>query len=106
MLRVRAYSSLKYDAALMQHLEKTVYLKGIVEQNKDPKNLGRIQVSFKESNIQDMDRERIWIPYQSPYTGLSSGIVFLPDIGDKVNIIFSNEDLYATSASRENALAD
>ena len=100
------YSSWKYDATSTQHLEKTVYLKGIVEQNKDPKNLGRIQVSFKESNIQDMDRERIWILYQSPYTGLSSGIVFLPDIGDKVNIIFSNEDLYAVSASRENALAD
>ena len=53
-----------------------------------------------------MDQEKFWIPYQTLYTGLSGGIVFIPDVGDKVNVVFSNENLYATSAIRENPLAD
>ena len=103
---LESYSSWKYEVESIPHIEKTVYLKGIVTENKDPKNLGRIQVSFKESNAQDMDQEKFWIPYQTPYTGLSGGIVFIPDVGDKVNVVFSNENLYATSAIRENPLAD
>ncbi|MCR5833906.1 MAG: phage baseplate assembly protein V [Selenomonadaceae bacterium] len=100
------YVSWKYEASKLPHLEKTLYLKGKVENNKDQKNMGRIQVSFDGVNVQDMDRERLWISYQSPYTGLSGGIVFLPDVGDMVNVIFSNEGIYATAALRENTLAE
>ena len=100
------YVPWRYEASKIVHLEKTTYIKGKVENNKDEKNMGRIQVSFGNADVQDMDTERMWIPYQSPYTGLAGGIVFLPDIGDIVNVIFSNEGIYATAALRENILAD
>ncbi len=104
--QLKPYVPWKYNAARIPHLEKTVCFKGTVKDNKDEKNMGRIQVSFDEDDVQDMDKERKWIPYQTPYTGTAGGIVFLPDIGDKVNVIFSNEGIYATATVRENALAD
>lgn len=104
--QVRPRLHWKYRATSNPHLEKTIYFTGTVENIHDDKNMGRIQVSFHESEVIDMDKDRMWIPYQSPYTGLAGGIVFLPDVGDKVRIIFSNEGIYATAAMRENALAD
>ena len=104
--KLKPYVRWKYNPKQISNLEKTVYLKGTVENNTDEKNLGRIQVSFKDDNVQDMNKDRLWIPYQTPYTGLAGGIVFLPDVGDKVNVIFSNEGVYATAALRENSLAD
>ena len=102
--KLKSYAPWKYQPPQIAHHEKTVYIKGTVENNKDEKNMGRIQVSFKESGIEEMDEDKMWIPYQSPYTGLAGGIVFLPDVGDKVNVVFSNEELYATAAVRENML--
>ena len=102
--KLKPYVPWKYSVPQITHLEKTAYLKGTVKDNKDGKNMGRIQVSFNGNDVEDMDKEKMWIPYQSPYTGLAGGIVFLPDVGDKVNVIFSNEGLYATAAMRENEL--
>lgn len=104
--RLEPYAPWKYEPYETNHLEKTIYLKGAVENNKDPENKGRIQVSFSKEQIQDMDQIRLWIPYQSPYTGTTGGIVFLPDVGDKVTVVFSNEGIYAASALRENVLAE
>lgn len=100
------YMEWKYTAPPTAHLEKTIYFEGTVENTKDAKHMGRIQVAFKKGDVKDMDREKMWLPYQSPYTGLAGGIVFLPDVGDKVQVVFSNEGVYATAALRENALAD
>jgi len=104
--QLEPYAQWKYNASSAPHLEKTFYLKGTVESNKDAKHLGRLQIAFKDGDVQDMDREKMWLPYQSPYTGLAGGIVFLPDVGDKVQVVFSNEGIYASSALREKALAD
>lgn len=104
--RLEPYAPWKYEPYETNHLEKTLYLQGKVENNKDPENKGRIQVSFSKEQIQDMDQMRLWIPYQSPYTGMAGGIVFLPDVGDKVTVVFSNEGIYAASALRENVLAE
>ncbi|MDO5296538.1 MAG: phage baseplate assembly protein V [bacterium] len=104
--QLQPYAPWKYQAAPWPRLEKAVCLKGIVENNRDEQNLGRLQISFKEAGIQEMDAERMWMPYHSPYTGLAGGMVFLPDNGDKVNAVFSNEGLYASAALRENVLAE
>ena len=104
--QLKPYVPWKYNAVNMPHLEKTVYLKGTVQNNKDEKNMGRIQVSFDKDDVQDMDKERKWIPYQSPYTGIGGGIVFLPDVGDIVSVVFSNEEIYATATIREKVLVD
>ena len=104
--RLAPYVPWKYELPKSFHLEKTLCLKGKVENIKDPENRGRIQVSFMQKEVQDMDRKRLWISYQTPYTGIAGGIVFLPDVGDKVNVVFSNEGISVISASRENVLAE
>ena len=102
--QLEPYVPWKYEFRKVPHLEKTYYLQAKVENNKDPENKGRIQLSFSKEEIQDMDRERLWIPYQSPYTGKAGGIVFLPDVGDAVQVVVSNEGIYVSSALRERAL--
>ncbi len=88
-------------------LAKTVKLNATVTKIDDPKNLGRIQVKFDDKFIEDMDEKNpLWIPYRSPYSGKEGGIVFLPDKGDAVEVFFTNEEIYATSTFRENALAE
>lgn len=103
---LQPYVPWQYTSPPLPRRAKTVYLKGTVENNRDEQHQGRLQVSFQDADVQDMDKERMWIPYQSPYTGLSGGIVFLPDVGDKVNVVFTNEGMYATAARRENPLAE
>ena len=71
-------------------LEKTVKLKAHVKNSRDPENLGRIQVQVDDA--EDEDAEKFWLPYRSPYSGKAGGIVFMPDAGDAVELIFSNDD--------------
>ena len=104
--RLKPYSPWKYEAAPAPRLEKTVFFKGTVEDNRDGEHLGRVLVSFQDGAVRDMDKERMWIPYHTPYTGLAGGMVFLPDKGDEVNVVFSNEGIYAAAALRENAMAE
>ncbi len=87
-------------------LAKTFKLHGKVKNTKDPKNLGRIQVTFDDKFVEDMDKENpLWISYRTPYTGKNGGFVFIPDEGDAVEVFFSNEEIYCVSALRENPLA-
>lgn len=87
--------------------EKTIKLKAKVENVKDPDNKGRIQVSFID--IEDKDKSpaaRAWLPYRSPYSGKAGGIVFIPDKGDLVEVIYTNGQCYVDSTLRDNALDD
>lgn len=87
-------------------LAKTFKLHGKVKSTKDPKNLGRIQVTFDDKFVEDMDKENpLWISYRTPYTGKNGGFVFIPDEGDAVEVFFSNEEIFCVSALRENPLA-
>ena len=86
---------------------KTMKLKAKVTNIKDPENKGRIQVEFIEKNVEDMDKDlikRTWLAYNSPYSGKQSGIVFLPDIDDIVEVIFTNEEYYVGSTLRNKSL--
>lgn len=74
-----------------------VTLRAEVTDNKDSRNLGRIQVRFlceKENGyIEDMCGEpskRYWMDYLSPYTGKDGGVVMLPDVGDEVAVQIEN----------------
>ncbi len=87
-------------------LEKTLKLHGKVKSTKDPKNLGRIQVTFDDKFVEDMDEKNsLWIPYRTPYSGKNGGVVFIPDEGDAVEVFFTNEEIYCAAALRENPLA-
>ena len=85
-------------------LSKTVKLHAKVKSAKDPKNLGRLQLSFDDKFLEDMDA--LWIPYRAPYTGKNGGVVFIPDEGDAVEVFFTNEEVYCAAALRENPLAE
>lgn len=88
-------------------LAKTVKLHAKVKSTNDPKNLGRIQVSFDDNFLEDMDEKNpLWIPYRTPYSGKNGGIVFIPDEGDRVEVFFTNEEIFCVSALRENTLAE
>ena len=86
---------------------KTVKLHAKVKNTNDPKNLGRIQVNFDDNFIEDTDEKNpLWIPYRTPYSGKNGGIVFIPDKGDSVEVFFTNEEIYCVAALRENPLAE
>ncbi len=63
----------------------------------DGKNLGRLRVQFE---IDDKDAEKIFLPYRTPY----SGIIFLPEVGETVEIFYMNGEGYAASTLRTKTL--
>lgn len=85
-------------------LEKTVKLKAHVKNSRDAENLGRIQVQVDDA--EDEDTEKSWLPYHSPYSGKAGGIVFMPDVGDAVDLFFSNDECFVGSTFRENKLQE
>ena len=64
---------------------------GIVEDNNDPKRLGRVKVRVFEvySEIETED-----IPWASPWKDLNGENFILPEKGKVVTVIFENGDLY------------
>ena len=90
-------------------LEKTVKFKARVTSVKDPDNMGRIQVEFIDKFVEDMDKsadKRMWFDYRSPYCGKQGGIVFIPDVGDTVEVVFSNEKCFVNSTLRQEKLLE
>ena len=83
-------------------LEKTIKFKAKITNTADEKNLGRVQV--KITDAEDEDSKKSWLPYRTPYSGKDGGFVFIPDVGDTVEVIFANGDFFVCSALRENAL--
>ena len=80
-------------------------LGGKVKNNKDPKNMGRIQVEFDDKFIEDMNKDTpLWVEYRTPYSGHGTGMVFLPDVADRVEVFFLHGKLYASAAYRQEAL--
>lgn len=82
-------------------------LKARVTNVKDPDNMGRIQVEFITLPFQDMnqrDGKRTWLEYRSPYSGKTGGIVFIPDIGDIVEVFYKNGECFVNSTFRQHPL--
>lgn len=65
----------------------------------DKKNFGQILVQF---NIEDKDAKKSWIPYRTPY----SGIIFLPELGECVEVFYTQGECYAVSTLRTKTLDD
>jgi hypothetical protein len=89
----------KYTSSLLQSLRKKISERllsnpqqkeygavvAIVQNNVDPESLGRVQLSFP--HLSDVNLSQ-WARIASPMAGSSSGIYFLPDIGDEVLVVF------------------
>lgn len=79
--------------------ESPVKLKARVVDVKDEKNFGRIRVQFE---IEDKDADKAWLPYRPP----CNGIIFLPEVGDTVEIFFANGECYVATTLRTKALEE
>jgi type VI secretion system secreted protein VgrG len=56
--------------------------------NKDPKNLGRIKVTFLNWN--DLKNQSTWMRYTVPYTGGAKGMIMVPEIDDHVLVSYEH----------------
>lgn len=110
-LRLREFTSNAKESSEKSDFkqESLVRLSGVVTSVDDPEKRGRIQIHFKgnQPEYMDMDEKKpCWIVYRSPYTGQKDGIVFLPDVGDQVEVTILRGNAWAANASRLNPLDD
>lgn len=63
----------------------------------DGENFGRLRVQF---DIEDRDDKKIFLPYRTPY----SGIIFLPEIGDTVEVVYFRGECFVDSVLRTKAV--
>ncbi len=79
--------------------------KAKVSDNKDPDNLGRINVEFQE--IEDpINDKKLWIPYINILTAGEGGVIFIPDNDETVEVIIQNGKCFAYGCVRETAISD
>lgn len=64
---------------------------GIVTDNEDPKDLGRIKLRFP---WRDADDESYWARVATPMAGDEYGAYFLPEVDDEVLVAFENGDIH------------
>lgn len=65
---------------------------GVVTDNKDPKNLGRLKVKIP---VIDDQKEFDWARMTTPMGGSNRGALFIPEVGDEVLIAFVLGDIRA-----------
>jgi uncharacterized protein involved in type VI secretion and phage assembly len=63
---------------------------GIVTNNQDPENLGRVKVKFPWLSQED---ESAWARIAAPMAGNKRGAYFLPEVDDEVLVAFERGDL-------------
>jgi len=63
---------------------------GVVTNNNDPKDLGRVKVKLPSRGNQELD----WARYVSPGGGNDRGFMWLPEVGDEVLVIFEHDDIH------------
>lgn len=64
---------------------------GIVTDNEDPKDLGRVKLRFP---WRDADDESYWARIATPMAGGNYGAYFLPEVDDEVLVAFENGDIH------------
>lgn len=64
---------------------------GIVTDNEDPKDLGRVKLSFP---WRDADDESYWARIATEMAGSKYGTYFLPEVDDEVLVAFENGDIH------------
>lgn len=56
---------------------------------------GMIKVDFDCDYIDAEPDKKIWLPYRTPYTADEGGFIFVPDKDDSVQVIYSNNVMWA-----------
>ena len=65
-------------------------MSGIVKDNEDPENMGRVQIEFPYWENNDVTG---WARVATPMAGAEKGVYFLPEVGDEVLVAFENGDV-------------
>ena len=63
---------------------------GIVRENQDPDQMGRVQVEFPRWENRGVTH---WARVATPMAGAERGLYFLPEVGDEVLVAFENGSL-------------
>lgn len=63
---------------------------GVVTNNQDPENMGRVKVKFPWLNDED---ESTWARIATPMAGKERGVYFLPEVDDEVLVAFEHGDV-------------
>ncbi|MFZ5352360.1 MAG: phage baseplate assembly protein V [Bacillota bacterium] len=63
---------------------------GIVTNNNDPENLGRVKLKI---TVRESEGETNWAPIATMMAGPGTGSYFIPDVGDKVLVAFLLGDI-------------
>jgi uncharacterized protein involved in type VI secretion and phage assembly len=63
---------------------------GVVTNNQDPDEMGRVKVKFPW--LSDLD-ESMWARVAAPMTGNQRGVYFLPEVNDEVLVAFDHGDV-------------
>ena len=63
---------------------------GIVTNNRDPDNMGRVKVKFPWLSEND---ESAWARVAAPMAGKERGFYFLPEVDDEVLVVFEHGDM-------------
>lgn len=74
-----------------------VKLKARVVDVNDAKHFGRLRVQFE---IEDVDADKAWIDYRPPH----DGIIFMPEVGDTVEVFCAAGQCYVATTLRTKAL--
>jgi len=79
-----------------------------VTDNNDKDSKGRIQVKFIDEQFKDMDSDKgkVWITYRTPYTAQTGGIIWLPNKGDTVEVIYNGDSFEAGESVRSEKIAE
>ena len=77
--------------------EPPVKLKARVVDVNDAKHFGRLRVQFE---IEDVDADKAWIDFRPPH----DGIIFLPEVGDTVEVFCADGECFVATTLRTKAL--
>ena len=76
----------------MKKVEANKTYLGVVEDNNDPKKIGRVRV--RVMNVFD-DIEKENLPWAKPWKDLNGNSFNIPDVGKVVTVIFESENIYS-----------
>ena len=99
----RGIDRIRFELEEMQQVEpselltRPAKLSAKVTDISDDKNFGRLRVQF---DIEDNDAKKMWLPYRTPY----SGIIFMPEVGETVEVFYLNGAAYVVSTMRTKTL--
>jgi len=76
-----------------QQAAKSVYVRALVTDNKDPDKLARVKVIYPHFSGDAAQLPSEWARVCQPYASKGNGVWFLPEVGDEVLVVFQGENL-------------